>query len=197
MDVSMHVGKDYTDSEKHDIINDAISGMYEQLKGNATNVCTYNSHLWAENLLSDTLERFLKRSIDAKWKIFMQGKLERYLTSGMSIALHSSTSPFFSKYRKHSQSYRELLSDVEGGYEYEIEEDRYDVERKELWEDMSKYVDTLNYYDKYLIQKYYYEGLTLSEISDEVNITSATLAKDLKKALHKLKTLIEKRINDE
>ena len=196
MNISMHVDKDYTNEEKHEIINDAISGMYEQLQGNATNVCTYNSHLWSENLLSDTLERYLKRPINAKWKIFIEGKLERYITRAMSLALRSSTSPFYYLYRREGQSYRELLDESEGGYEYNVAEDRFDLDRKQLWEDMGQYLNKLDYYDRFFIQKYYYEGLTLLEISKLVDIPSSTIGLTIKRALKKLKPLLENRIND-
>ena len=192
-DVSMHVGKEYTDKEKHQIINDAITEMYIQLQGNATNVATYNSDKWADNLLADTLERFLKRPIKDKWKIFMQGKLERYLTSAMSLALRSSTSPFFHKYRKVYTRVvdKELKSD---GGAWEIIEDGDDKFLHEAAEIAGKAVDELHFYDRQLIKDYYYSGYNLTEIGEKYNINAQRVGRDIKKALKKLEEILKGRI---
>ena len=192
-DVSMHVGKEYTDKEKHQIINDAITEMYIQLQGNATNVATYNSDKWADNLLADTLERFLKRPIKDKWKIFMQGKLERYLTSAMSLALRSSTSPFFHKYRKVYTRVvdKELKSD---GGAWEIIEDGDDTFLHEAAEIAGKAVDELHFYDRQLIKDYYYSGYNLTEIGEKYNINAQRVGRDIKKALKKLEEILKGRI---
>ena len=192
-DVSMHVGKEYTDKEKHQIINDAITEMYIQLQGNATNVATYNSDKWADNLLADTLERFLKRPIKDKWKIFMQGKLERYLTSAMSLALRSSTSPFFHKYRKVYTRVvdKELKSD---GGAWEIIEDGDDKFLHEAAEIAGKAVDELHFYDRQLIKDYYYSGYNLTEIGEKYNINAQRVGRDIKKALKKLEQILKGRI---
>jgi RNA polymerase sigma factor (sigma-70 family) len=191
-DVSMHVGKDYTDEEKHEIINDAITGMYTQLQGNATNVCTYNSNLWADNLLADTLERYLKRPIDAKWEIFMQGKLERYLTSAMSLALRSSTSPFFHTYRKvYTKVVDKHLESEGGGWEIINEDDK---QLKIAAEQAGEAVDELHFYDRQLIRDYFYSGYNLSEIGQKYNINAQRVGRDIKKALKKLDEILKHRI---
>ena len=166
----MHIDKDYTDDEKHDIINDAITGMYTQLQGNATNVCTYNSDKWADNLLADTIERYLKRPIDARWEIFMQGKLERYLTSAMSLSLRSSTSPFFHNYRKVYTKVVDKHLEAEGG-SWEIE-DEDDLVLKFAAEEAGKAVDELHFYDRQLIKDYFYAGYNLSEIGKMYDINA-------------------------
>ena len=180
-DVSEHIGKEYTDKEKHQIINDAITEMYIQLQGNATNVATYNS------------DRFLKRPIKDKWKIFMQGKLERYLTSAMSLALRSSTSPFFHKYRKVYTRVvdKELKSD---GGAWEIIEDGDDKFLHEAAEIAGKAVDELHFYDRQLIKDYYYSGYNLTEIGEKYNINAQRVGRDIKKALKKLEQILKGRI---
>ena len=192
-DVSMHVGKDYTDKQKHEIINDAISGMYRQLQGNATNVATYNSDKWAENLLSDTLERFLKRPIEDKWKIFMEGKLERYLTAAMSLALRSSTSPFFHRYRKVYIRTVDTHLQSDGG-EWEIDDSGEDKALKLAAEKTGNAVDELHFYDRQLIKDYFYSGYNLTEIGEKYNINAQRVGRDIKKALRKLEEILKDRI---
>jgi hypothetical protein len=192
-DISMHVDKEYTDAEKHEIINDAISGMYEQLQGNATNVCTYNSDMWAENLLADTLERYLKRPIDAKWKIFMQGKLERYLTAAMSLALRSSTSPFFHKYRK---VYTKIVDKplIPDGGSWEIGDTKSDIKLKVAAEIAGEAVDELHFYSRQLIKDYFYSGLNLTQMGEKYNINAQRIGRDIKKALAELDVILKDRI---
>lgn len=195
MDVSMHEDKNYSAAEKKAIIDNAISEMYDQLVINSTNVCTYNSDLWADNLLADTLWRFLKRDIDAQWNVFMKGRLERYLTSAMSMALHSSTSPFYFKYRKPNGAYRELLDNVDGGYAYEYDVDsEFNLQMKYNIEIVSEEVNKLHFYNKQLIRDYFYEGMRLKDMGEKYNINPQRIARDIRKALIELKPLIENKI---
>lgn len=192
-DVSMHVDQEYSDAKKHEIINDAISGMYEQLQGNATNVCTYNSDKWAENLLADTLMRFLKRPIDAKWNIFMQGKLERYITSAMSLALRSSTSPFFHKYRKVYTKVVDKPLVADGG-DWEIGDTKDDIKLKIAAEQAGEAVDELHFYSRQLIKDYFYAGLSLTAMGEKYDINAQRIGRDIKKALAELDEILKPRI---
>lgn len=198
MDVSEHVDKDYTDDQKKAIVDKAISDLYDQLVINSKNVCTYNSELWADNLLADTLYRFLKRPIDAQWKIFMDGKIERYLTSSMSLSLRSSTSPFYTIYRKPNSKFRELFTD-DGGYDYGdvIKDSGEMIERKQLIEELPEYIDKLNFYYKHLIKMYYLEDYKVIEMSKILNINPQSITRDIKRGLKQLKLLLKDRVQDE
>lgn len=193
MDVSMHIDKNYTDQEKHKIINDAITEMYTQLQGNATNVATYNSDKWADNLLADTLERYLRRPIEDRWEIFMQGKLERYLTSAMSLALRSSTSPFFHRYRKVYTKIADQHLTSDGG-EWEVDESGDNKMLKLAAEEAGKAVNELHFYDRQLIKDYFYSGYNLTEIGEMYNINAQRVGRDIKKALAKLEQILKNRI---
>lgn len=195
MDVSMHEGKDYSNAEMKSIIDNTITEMYDQLVINTKNICTYNSDLWADNLLADTLWRFLKRPIKDQWGVFMKGKLERYLTSAMSMALHSSTSPFYFKYRKPNGKYRELLDNVDGGYDYEYGvDDDSRLQMKHNIEIVADEIEKLHFYNKQLIRDYFYEGMRLKDMGEKYNINAQRIARDIRKALIELKPLIENKI---
>lgn len=194
MDVSEFKDKEFTDEEKHKIINAAVSSIYDQLRLNAKNICTYNDDLWGDNLLADTLMRFLKRDIDAKWNVFMQGKLERYLTAGMSLALRSSTSPFYSTYRAPNSKYRELLTG-EAGYDYEYNTD--DEERLIIKENATIVGETLSelhFYDRQLLTDYFYSEYTLKDIGNKYKINPQRIKRDLNRALKRLKILLEDKL---
>lgn len=194
MDVSEFKDKEFTDEEKHKIINAAVSSIYDQLRLNAKNICTYNDDLWGDNLLADTLMRFLKRDIDAKWNVFMQGKLERYLTAGMSLALRSSTSPFYSVYRAPNNKYRELLTG-EAGYDYEYNTD--DEERLIIKENATIVGETLSelhFYDRQLLTDYFYSEYTLKDIGTKYKINPQRIKRDINRALKRLKILLEDKL---
>ena len=127
----------------------------------------------------------------------MEGKLERYITSGMSIALHSKTSPFYSKYRKPNSKFRELIT---GGAEYDYSDNIIGpgatVERKQLWEDIHGYIDKLNFYDKFLVTEYFMKEIKIKEIARKTNINASSVSRDIKKALVKLKEMLKHRFND-
>lgn len=198
MDVDEFKNKEFTDEEKHDIINAAVSSIYNQLRLNAKNICTYNDHLWGDDLLADTLMRFLKRDIEPKWKIFLEGRLERYITSGMSMALRSSTSPFYFQYRKPNSKFRELIVE-DGGFDYTIEYGygRGDAENmmiKENIEIVNEEIKKMHFYDRQLITDYFYGKMSLREMEQKYNINSQRVGRDLKKALTKLKFILKTKL---
>ena len=186
-DTSMHIGKTYTDTQKQEIIKESIADMFTQLQKNAENICTYNSDIWSDNLLADTLEGFLVRKIKAQWDIFMEGKLERYLTRAMSLAIRSNTSPFWHKYRKDMGRYRELFPERD----YGEDPHRKSGEYKMLLDDVENEVDALNYYYKELIQRHYYNNETAEEIGKALNISTNTITTDIRKGLELLKNKLQ------
>ena len=191
-DVSIHIGKDYTDEEKETIIHESISNMYIQLQGNATNVCTYNSDIWSDNLLADILEGFLARKIEAKWKIYMEGRLERYLTSAMSMAIKSSSSAFYHKYRKGLERSRELFH----GYDYGADNSDNSIKYKELLDNVENEVSELHFYYRDLINKHYYQNISTKEISKELKISTNTITRDIRIGLQILKDKLQNEFQD-
>jgi hypothetical protein len=177
-----------TDSEKQAAITKKIGELYPQLRINCKKVCGQGFDLWGENLISHIITEFLSIKLDKQYKILVEDEAgENYITRSMAMSLKSSTSTFYRKHRRDSQSYREILPDwkypnlVEDGEELDVSEVkdclRYHVE------------NTLDFYDKYLIQEHYYNGSNLTVISENTGIQPYRVTADIKKALKKLKKL--------
>ena len=157
-----------------------------------------NYDKWGEDLVSHTLQYFLNFPIEKQYTIVTSkskkvSALERYLTSAMSLAIRSSTSPFYSKHRKHIESHRLFYPD----YDYVNYLGHADPSGSgDYWSNMIEAVPNmikdLHFYDRYLIQKHYMEQMTIQEISKITQITTYTLSRDIKRALVRLKEQLQK-----
>ena len=184
--------------EMRKVVEAELKAVYEQLFINARNITTYNYDKWGEDLVSHTLQYFLNFPIEKQYTIVTSkskkvSALERYLTSAMSLAIRSSTSPFYSKHRKHMESHRLLYQD----YDYvnhlgTVEPSGSGDYWSNMTEALPQLIKDLHFYDRYLIQKHYMEQMTIKEISKITHITTYTLSRDIKKALVRLKEQLQK-----
>jgi len=178
------------------IVDTEISKIYNQLQINATKICTFNSDKWAEELVSHTLESFLNQPLSKQYKIVTSpsakvSALERYITRAMSLAIHSSSSPFYHKHRRAGERMRELFPNIDYVKEYGADNpNETHLSEQEVY--IKKFVGDLHFYEKYLIQQHYYGEKTIAEMSKETGIPTSTISKDIKKTLRKLKEQVEK-----
>ena len=188
--------------EMETIVNRELTLIQDQLFVNARKVCSYNYEKWGPDLVSHTVLYFLNMPIQKKYVIVTSPStkvpaLERYLTSAMSLAVRSSTSPFYSKHRKHIESHRVLFDDYD--YSSRIGYAAAADDEGDIWSNMKDelplLIEGLHFYSKYLIQKHYMEQMTVGELSKITNITPQRLSQDIKEALVELKEqLIKKNI---
>ena len=183
-------------TEQRKIVDEALSSVYDQLYINALKVCTFNYSRWGQDLVAYVVSYFLNLPLKKQYEVVVTpsakvSSLERYLTSAMSLAIRSSTSPFYTKYRKPMEKSRELYPD----YDYSAIIG-YASEEEDWWgkmkDSLPALIKQLNFYDRYIIQKHYLEQLTIQEIHEITNITTYRLSRDIKIALIHLKELIEK-----
>jgi len=183
-----------TDQEKRDKIRKWFNRNEKQLRINVWKICGKQDHVvekWGNDLLPYFVEGFLKRPIDDQWAIFSGGKFENYVTRGMAIALKSSTSTFYHQYRKKAMAFRELHHEYDYGLYHENEEEKKEANRVLVQEVLGE----LNFYDRYLLSKYYIEEMSLKEICEVVGINQSTISKDIRSALKNMrKILLEKNI---
>jgi len=180
-----------TTQEKEAAIRKRLEEIYPQLKINCKKVCGSGYDLWGSNLLPHIISEFLSINLDKQYRIMVQDDAgEFYITRSMAMSLKSSTSSFWRIYRRDSNSFRELLPD----YRYPKHVDDYEEEDiTEVKECLRYHVDnTLDFYDKYLVQEHYYNGTNLSTISENTGIQPYRVTADIKKALKKLKKLCGK-----
>lgn len=188
------MGDKLSKTEMESIVNNELQAVTEQLFVNAKKVCSYNFDKWGPDLVSHTVLYFLNQPIEKKYFIVTSpskkvSALERYLTSAMSLAIRSSTSPFYSKHRKHIESHRVLFDDYD--YSSKIGYAEAADDEGDVWTNMKEQlpllINELHFYDKYLIQKHYMEQLTVGEISKLTKITPQRLSQDIRFALLELK----------
>lgn len=183
-------------TEQRKIVDEALTSVYDQLYINALKVCTYNFSQWGSDLVAYVVSYFLNLPLKKQYEVVVTpsakvSSLERYLTSAMSLAIRSSTSPFYTKYRKPMEKSRELFPDYD--YSHII---GYDVVDGDDWwnkmkDSLPALIKQLHFYDRYIIQKHYLEQLTIQEIHEITNITTYRLSRDIKIALIHLKELIK------
>ena len=189
-----------SETEMETIVNRELASIQDQLFVNARKVCSYNYDKWGPDLVSHTVLYFLNQPIQKKYAIVTSKSvkvtaLERYLTSAMSLAVRSSTSPFYSKHRKHIESHRVLFDeyDYSSKIGYAVAAD----DEGDTWTNMRAQlpllIEGLHFYDKYLIQKHYMEQMTIGELSKLTRITPQRLSQDIKEALVELKEQLTKK----
>ena len=159
-----------------------------------------NFEKYGEDLLAHCLEDFLvNKSIDYQYKVAIKdNKLVNYIGYSMGIAIKSSSSPFWFKYRKEAYNSRGiyLVEDgreeidplVEIGEEMDVEFDSPAYVKNDL--DCVRYaLEQLHWYDKVLIDDYFIKGLTYQDMHKKYNISLNSLKKDINKALVKIKNI--------
>ena len=191
----MSTNQNITKKEKQDYIRQRLSDLYPQMKINEWKCFGYSqaaADKWGGDLIPYIYETFLKMNVDKQYEIATEGNLEYYLTRAMSLSIKSSTSMFYHTYRKFSRKSDEVsLNHHDKPFEstWELREQQIDK--------VKEAIQDLNYYDKYLISQYYIEGNTSKHIAKITGISAATVGKSLKKALKRLKILLEDKYNIE
>lgn len=185
----MEENKAITEDEKRDVIRGALEALYPQMLINQWKVFGYSQvahNKWGDDLIPYVYETFLKMNVDKQYEIVTEGELERYLTVAMSMSLKSSTSMFYSQYRKFSVVSDEFTTkyhDKEWEEEWTKKEHNIDVIREGI--------NKLDFYDKFLLTEYYLNGKKAKKIAESTNITPATVSRDIKRALVRLKRHIK------
>ena len=175
------------DQDKRTAIAKAMEDLYPQLEINCKKLCGKGFDQWGADLLPHTVEQFLNMDLDRQYQIMFEDKPEHYITRAMAMQLKSSTSTFYSRYRRPMMQNRELLPD----YSYKDYNTDLDTPVEKQIKECLEYhtYNTLDYYNKYLITEHYYKGVNVSDMSKALDIQPGRLGKDIKKALIKLKEL--------
>lgn len=159
-------------------VREEISKIYDQLVINCKKTAKEGYEKWGHDLLPMCIEMFLLKDIDTQLKVISDGKLEHYLTFMMSLQLKSSSSRFYSVYRKEGNSYREILPDYKyknkGNYFPEPFEDEEDPTVTCL----KSVIQNLNPYERMVVNERIIGKEKFSVLSRKYNITYSTLKKD-------------------
>jgi len=177
-----------TDKEKQEAINKEITIAYDKMYKDFLRIASFNSKQF-EDLLPFTISEFLtKKSLDYQYKVVViDKKLVNYIGRSMSLHLRSSTSCFWTKYRRESYNSRgTYISEVEEAQKYGFDKIvDYDNKAEEISpeECLDAALNKLNFYYKTLVTEYYFNNMTIRDIRNKYGITSNSIRKDIKHGL--------------
>jgi len=142
------------------IIEDFFQDNYDQLKQAAINI-SGGSELW-EELLHYTVDEFLrKKNVE---DIIKSGGGRFYCVRIMMNSYRSTTSPFYTTYRRPS-------SELEQVPEHEEEDNTIEIADK-----IKKEIEKLNWYDKMLFEIFVDEGHTISSLARATGIPRTSIS---------------------
>lgn len=182
-----------TKKEKEKVILKWWADNYDQLWINVHKVCGYSQvalDKWGDDMIPYAYETFRKMDLDKQYEIITEGNPENYITRGMALSIKSSTSMFYNTYRKFSRKSDEmnlLYHDKQWESKWEQKAKNEEV--------LHKAFDELDFYDKYLIQAYYFEEKKAKEIAEKTGISASTVSHDIKKALKRLKIKLNGKVD--
>lgn len=113
------------------------------------------------------------------------GKVEWWLLVGASQQLRSSTSPFYRIYRQEKSWSRE--DGIPGSFNsiFDRPEEVYD---DSLMECFKETYDNLHWYDKEIMNKYWYENKSLDDVYKYYGISKIHLIKDINRIINQIRT---------
>jgi RNA polymerase sigma factor (sigma-70 family) len=160
-------------------INDYLQKHYETLQQKVKAVT--KGHQNSDDLLNDCIIDLIGKGNDYIHQLLQDGKVQHYIVKMCYIQYNSSTSPFYTKYRK--QKWQEIEEEkVDKEDTVEIHED---TER--LGNEIKLYIGKLPFYQRELANKHFVEGQSQREMSKMYNINRIHISRDLnriKKNLH-------------
>ena len=182
-----------TKEEKEKVINQWLVDNYDQLKINVIKVCGYSIaaiNKWGDDIIPYVWETFRKMDLDKQYEIVVNGNPENYLTRGMALSIKSSTSMFYNQYRKFSRK----SDEINLTYHDRKSESNWEQKAKNE-EELHKAVNELDFYDKYLIQAYYFNKERAKDIAEKTGIVPSTVSRDIKRALKRLKIKLNGKVD--
>lgn len=164
------------------MINSYLEKNYKEILNKVKGVT--KNHQDTEDLLQDCILAFLEKGPDYTSKVLNDGKVQHYLIRMTHIQFNSSTSPFYTKYRKASRKSNPI--------ENQDIEDK-PIEKKEdssqLANDIKLYIGGLPLFDKTIAGKHLIDSVSQREMSRYYNInrTHISASIDLTKRNIKMK----------
>jgi RNA polymerase sigma factor (sigma-70 family) len=154
------------------MINKYLQDHYQEILNKVKGV-TKNHHL-TEDLLQDCILAFLEKGNDYIHQVLLDGKVQHYLVRMCHIQFNSSTSPFYTQYKKSSLR----TNDIED-YEVEDKPQEKEVDKKELVKDIRIYIGKLPLYERTITERHMIDGVSQREMSRYYNINRLHIGKTI------------------
>jgi len=186
-----------TQEDKKKVVNDWITKNYKQLEINSKKLAQESNPL-RPDLLAHTLEQFLTKDLDIQYRIVSKEQPEFYITRMMALNLKSSTSSFYTKYRKPAMAIREFHVNrkYEGQqHDYELEEYLEGELFNEIPENFKLIRSTMkvlkedNFYFHDLINKLYIQGWDHTSYAEYYGIPITEVRNNVTQARQKFKRI--------
>ena len=134
------------------------------------------NHQDTQDLLQDCVLNFLEKGSDYTNQVLQDDKVQHYLVRMAHIQFNSSTSPFYTQYKKASLKSKEIDESVIEGFEdkLEIHEDK-----EKLVNEIKLYIGKLPIYNRTIAEKHFIDNTSQREMSKMYNINRLHIAKDL------------------
>lgn len=177
-----------TDTEKKQAINQAVTKHWDKMLADAKRITSYNYKLF-EDLLPFVISEFLtKKDLEYQYKLCcIDNKLPNYIGRSMSLNLRSSTSPFWSKYRREGYNSRgTYLVEYDEFSKHEIEylkDPDLTIEEMNPRECMYAALEQLHFYHKALVTDHFIHNMTFKELKAKYGITLNSLKKGVKEGI--------------
>jgi DNA-directed RNA polymerase specialized sigma24 family protein len=164
------------------MINSYLEKHYKEILGKVKGVT--RNHELTEDLLQDCILAFLEKGPDYTSRILMEDKVQHYIVRMAHIQFNSSTSPFYTKYRKASRKSNPIED-----YQFEEEGIELKEDKEKLVKDIKIYIGKLPLTDKTFAQRHLVDDVSQREMSRFYNInrTHISASIDLTKKNIKMK----------
>ena len=170
-------------TKEEKFVRDELSKIYPQLVINARKTCGYAFDKHGLDLIAVCVEFFLNKPLEAQLKTIENNKLENFITFMMGMQLKSGSSKFYTQYRRHHESQRELYFNFDYGDKYLATNDAFEEEEDEVVTCIKCEIEKLDPYMKMLVKEKVLEGKTYTYISETYNINYSSLKTDTNKAI--------------
>jgi len=169
-----------------DRLNEWVNEWYEWLRGEISrNIAKDRMSEYSDDLLHHLILDLYKMPDDKIEGMLENGKLRWYLLRGAGMQLRSSTSPFYRTHRREKMNSREHGLP---GSDKNIFEKEYEPYEDDLYECFLREMNNLHWYQKTLMDKYWIEGLNLTQIYKHYNISKTHIINDLNEAMRTIRT---------
>ena len=158
-----------------------ISNNYQKLYQAAKNIT--KGHDLTDDLFQHCIEVILTDKNQEKILVMAEtNQLHYYFVSILIRNYNSSTSRFHYQYRKPIENFTD--KDV---YSIDIEQDDYDHSLEPKIEFIEENIKDLSFYDKKMLEYYYYDGMSYQQISDLTRIPKTSVWNTVTKTIKKIK----------
>lgn len=153
-----------------------------------TNIAKGMMSEYADDLIQHMVIETYKMKEEKLEQMLENGKLKWYILTSAGLALRSSTSPFYHKYRKQKMNARSGYMDGHRENPYDMlfdpEVEGFDTE---LYQCFQGAMEDIHWYLRHLLERKYMQGWTYEQLKDTYQISKTHLLRDINTALEEIR----------